>query len=282
TGGAEARSVHHQPFPGLYRAILDASFPRFALAGLPARPPMLVLVPPRAVAPDSSLGFMADHVAHRFGGDDVVWAYGNDGFDRAAADAWGARRADDRRPGLIFATALALATWIESLDGDDARMPLPAGTAVLETGGFKGQRRAWTPADLRAGLRRRLGVPADRVVREYGMTELTSQLYTETLMRADATADADTLARLDARFVAPHWLRARVLDPATLREMPTGAAGLLAFYDLGNVGAVSPILTQDQGVRDADGGLRLLGRAPGAMLRGCSLTAEALDAPRRA
>ncbi|HEY4573903.1 MAG TPA: long-chain fatty acid--CoA ligase, partial [Thermoanaerobaculia bacterium] len=31
TSGEERRSVHHQPFPDLYRAVIDASFPRFCL-----------------------------------------------------------------------------------------------------------------------------------------------------------------------------------------------------------------------------------------------------------
>ena len=63
----EARSVHRHAFPGLYRAAIDASFPRHCLPR-GDRPAMLGLVPPRAVAPDSSLGFMVEHLMQRFGG----------------------------------------------------------------------------------------------------------------------------------------------------------------------------------------------------------------------
>ena len=44
TSGGE-RSVHHHPFPDLYRAAIDASFPAFCLPR-GDRPPMLALVPP--------------------------------------------------------------------------------------------------------------------------------------------------------------------------------------------------------------------------------------------
>ncbi|MGH9362111.1 MAG: hypothetical protein ACRD2T_09350, partial [Thermoanaerobaculia bacterium] len=66
TAGPEARSVHHHPFPDLYRKTIDASFPEFCLP-VPAPVSMLSLVPSRAQAPDSSLAFMIDHVLARWG-----------------------------------------------------------------------------------------------------------------------------------------------------------------------------------------------------------------------
>jgi hypothetical protein len=98
------------------------------------------------------------------------------------------------------------------------------------------------------------------------MTELTSQAYTRAL--DDGALDV---------FVCPHWMRARVLEPSSLQEAPPDGVGLLAVLDLGNVGSVLHLLTEDL-AQSADGGFRLLGRASGAELRGCSLTAEELAA----
>jgi hypothetical protein len=67
----------------------------------------------------------------------------------------------------------------------------------------------------------------------------------------------------------------RVLDPATLDEAAPGEPGLIAVFDLANLGSALHVLTQDLGVADGDG-FRLLGRAAGAELRGCSLQAEEL------
>ena len=66
------------------------------------------------------------------------------------------------------------------------------------------------------------------------------------------------------------------LDPETLEPRPRGGVGLLAFMDLANVGSVSAVLTEDLGHLDSRGGLRLLGRAPGAEPRGCSLALEGI------
>ncbi|HSF41208.1 MAG TPA: hypothetical protein VLT87_15530, partial [Thermoanaerobaculia bacterium] len=109
-----------------------------------------------------------------------------------------------------------------------------------------------------------LGVPPEFVVREYGMTELTSQCYTRSLLGGDPDL-----------FVAPHWVRVRVLDPETLAEVPAGTPGLLSVFDLANLGSAVHVLTEDLGVAEGDG-FRLLGRAAGAELRGCSLVVEEL------
>ena len=71
----------------------------------------------------------------------------------------------------------------------------------------------------------------------------------------------------------------RVLQHRTpgLLALSAAKTGRLALFDLANVGSVCHVLTEDLGVRE-DGAFRLLGRASGAELRGCSLTAEELGA----
>jgi hypothetical protein len=213
--GEERRSVHHQPFPDLYRAVIDASFPRFCLPFAPfadARLPILSLIPTPEQLPDSSLSFMAGHILARWGGPESATAFGSRGVEAAQARSWaGARQRD-----LL------------------ARL------------------RAWT------------GVPAASVVREYGMTELTSQCYTGSLLGEDPEL-----------FRAPHWVRVRILDPETLEEAPAGTPGLICVFDLANLGSAVHLLTEDLGVAEGEG-FRLLGRAAGAELRGCSLVVEEL------
>jgi hypothetical protein len=263
TGGE--RSVHHHPFPDLYRATIEASFPRFCLPA-PSRVPMLSLVPSREQLPDSSLSFMFDHVLARWGSPESAVAFGARGVEAAPARSWTGARQREGRPVLVLATALALDQWLAALERQDLRFRLPAGSALFETGGFKGRESEVTRPDLLARTELRLGVPRQRVVREYGMTELTSQCYSEAL----ADGDADL-------FVAPHWVRVRVLDPETLAEAHPGMPGLIAVFDLANLGSAVHLLTEDLGVAEGEG-FRLLGRAGGAELRGCSLAAEELAA----
>ncbi len=143
---------------------------------------------------------------------------------------------------------------------------LPAGSRVMETGGFKGRTREISKPALYEMFEKHLGIPPIRVVNEYGMTELSTQFYDET-MRVGHRSD---LKR------SPPWARVRVIDPQTDEDAPIGATGLLRIYDLANLWSVMCIQTEDLGIRMGDGFV-LLGRAPGAMPRGCSLNAEALQ-----
>ncbi|MEO8275070.1 MAG: hypothetical protein ABI639_02565 [Thermoanaerobaculia bacterium] len=265
---SSSRSVHHHPFPDLYRAAIDASFPRFALGGdSGARPPMLALVPPRAIAPDSSLGFMVEHLVSRYGGPGSDYAFAARGVEGAKARSWFGARQREGRPVMVLATSIALADLLDFLARIDLKFRLPAGSVLFETGGLKGRERELSPEDLHARLATQLGLAGEAIVTEYGMTELTSQAYA-------SSAGGDP-----GLFLLPHWMRVRALDPVSLAELPAGEVGLLAFFDLANVGSALHLLTEDLGSVDGGGegdGFRLAGRAPQADLRGCSLLAEEL------
>jgi hypothetical protein len=267
TTQSERRSEHHHPYPELYRSIIDASFSRWCLTPeLVADPSALSLVPPLELAPDSSLGFMIDQVLAKLGGDQCL-AVDHRGLDTQRALAWLDERCAAGRPVLVLATALALHALLAAAAEIGRSKRLASGSVVFETGGFKGRQVTITRDELVQACGRWLGVPAARVVREYGMTELTSQCYSATLLGDDP----------DLLF-SPPWMRVRFLDPLSLREVPPGEPGLIAFFDLGNLGSLSHVLTEDIGAADPAGGFRLLGRADGAELRGCSLVAEELGA----
>jgi hypothetical protein len=262
---SETRSVHPHPSLSLYRATIEAAFPSQCLP-TPAPVPMLSLIPSAEQQPDSSLSFMIDHVLTTWGDEASTCAVGARGIDGRLLRSFLGARQRDRRPVLVMATAFALVEALEALERLGVRFRLPVGSVLFETGGYKGRTRELSADELAQRTETWLGVTPQRVVREYGMTELTSQLYSRTL-----TGGAPDL------YAAPHWCRYRVLDPETLEEAASGQTGLIAILDLANFGSALHLLTEDLGVAE-EGGLRLHGRASGADLRGCSLTAEELSA----
>jgi len=264
TGDAR-RSVHRHPFPELYRAVVDATFPRSCLPR-GDRPAMLALVPPRELAPDSSLAFMVAHVLERFAGPESVHGVGARGIELGRCRSWLSAQQRSGRPAFVLATAFALADLLDVLERIGLRFRLPPGSAVLETGGFKGRTRELSRDELVSRVATWLGVPPQAIVSEYGMTELTSHAYTRTLLGGEP-----------GLFVPPKWMKVRALDPATLEELPAGGTGVLAIFDLANVGSALHVLTEDLG-RVEEGGFRLAGRAADADLRGCSLLAEEMSA----
>ena len=138
---------------------------------------------------------------------------------------------------------------------------LPAGSRILDTGGYKGHSRELPLDEFYAGLSAVFGVPRELCINMYGMTELSTQLYD------------DGNAVVPSVKSGPHWLRSRLVDPLSGRDVPQGERGVLVHCDLANFNSVTTILTEDVGIA-VDGGFLLLGRAEGAQAKGCSLAVQ--------
>jgi hypothetical protein len=278
--------VHHVRDLSLYEASLLPPAQRHLELGGPPETGrstrVLALLPSPKGRPESSLAHMAGVLLDRFddgGGGYFVtdrWEIEADAFRRALDKA-----VTDGAPVLLLATAFALVNWLDAGSGPGSGSPgdggvirLPAGSRIMETGGFKGRSREVERGELYQRLSAALGVPGDRIVNEYGMTEMLSQFYEPVL---EEGGPADPAAR---RHVAPPWVRTRILDPDTLDPVEDGAPGLLCHLDLANLYSAALLLTEDLGAAVPgptprhQGGFRVLGRSPGAEPRGCSLSME--------
>ena len=154
-------------------------------------------------------------------------------------------------PVYVASTAFAMAEYL-----DHAPPSLPAGSVVMVTGGFKGREHRLEGSALYRAIRDQLG-PA-RLVTEYGMTELSSQLWGTPL----------------TPFAPPPWLKVLAVDPVMGDVLPAGTEGQLRFVDLANLDSTLGIETMDAGIVRVDGTVELSGRLAGAPSRGCSLTVE--------
>jgi hypothetical protein len=240
----------------LYEAGMAGPFVRHVLAGLAAPVRWLSLIPPAEIMPRSSLSFMVTGLAEALARE-TVWAFDTGGLDLATAqDALSEGPGLGDEPMVVLTTAFALAELLEKME---RRVRLPTGSRLMVTGGFKGKRRALEEAELHAAVKRQLGLGADAIIDEYGMTELSSQAW--------------------GRPLSPNpTLRLRIVDPETGAPCEIGKKGLVGCFDLLNLDNVSAVLTSDIGAVNEDGGLRLFGRLPGAVPRGCSLSAEEIAA----
>jgi hypothetical protein len=263
---ATRRGELHLDTLALYEASLVPSFERGVLPelrGREARIPLLVLAPSAEEAPDSSLSHMFAVMLDRRGAEGSGW-FVRDG--RLEAEALIARLralAAREHAFALCGTAFALVHLVEALAARGERLALPEGARVMETGGFKGRARERSPRELYAEIEAALGVPPERIVNQYGMTELGSQFYDSVLARPGEPR----------RKLAPPWTRVRLVDPESGAEVPGGTVGAIRILDLANTGSVLAVQTADLG-RAVGDGFEVLGREPGAEARGCSIAAD--------
>jgi hypothetical protein len=265
-------------------AVAAAARPRLFPDGRRTR--ILVLTPPPEQVPHMIMVHGMAHLMKMYGLDGSRFVAGPNGIDYAALWTELDRCQQASVPVSILGASFGFVHFFDWMEEQGRRLELPAGSRLLDAGGYKGRSREIDRDAFVSWAARMCGVPRERVVNLLGMTELATQIYD--WMPPDAPASQLTRMKLP-----PHWMRTEVVDPR--RQGPDGpdpvedgAVGLLRHLDLANV--ERPLMLQSEDVghfvsANVDGvrqrGFEILGRAKGAEPRGCSLSAEAVAAPRR-
>lgn len=244
TGRIPSQHFHNAESLVTYELSLTTGF----AGNCPATPRTLSLTPSPASAPNSSLAHMLQAVQCHPAFTGTV-----------KGDEWHVDIASTKHllqaaetPITVMGTAFSFVHLCDDIEA----ISLPAGSCVMETGGYKGRSRKMPMPELHALITRKLGVPQENIIREYGMCELSSQAYGSST----------------SHFQFPRWARARIVSPEAGREVDIGETGILEVIDLANIRSVPAIRTADLALRYEDG-FELLGRAKDAEPRGCSLTA---------
>jgi len=260
TTRGDVKGRHYHPHLPVYDLSMTLNFRQRFMAGRD-RMRMGILFPNEQLMPNSSLAHYLALALHTYGTPDSRYYLGADGLqvDELVATLQQVQASD--APFALLGASYSFVHLMDALRERGLSFKLPAGSRLLDTGGFKGQSREMEMEEFYTALSASFGVPRSACINMYGMTELSTQFY-----------DAGN-AVLPAVKSGPHWIRSRVLDPLTGQEMPAGERGILAHTDLGNYNSVTTILTEDVGV-EVDGGFLLLGRAQGAQAKGCSLAVD--------
>ena len=268
-----SRHFHSAESLAVYEASLWWHF-QFAIANLQSPDKLAIgnwqlaiLTPPPEQVPHSSLVHMFEVVRQKVGATESVFLgrLANDGswtlnFDKTLLALSDNAKFKTQNSKLILGTAFSFVHLLDYLVERDLRVVLPAGSRVMETGGYKNRSRILPKAELHALIEKFLGVPSENIVCEYGMSELSSQAYDSEIQNSKRW------------FRFPPWARVQIISPETGREVGEGETGLIRILDLANVFSVAAIQTEDLGIRRSDG-FELVGRAQLAEPRGCSLMA---------
>jgi hypothetical protein len=263
------RSVHHYRDLSLYDSAARAAARHMLFPDVDVMT-LVVLAPHEDETPDSSLDYMLARFADWFGSTSR-WVWREGAIDLEAVTTVLRDAEASGEPVALLGTSFAF-VHVEDGLGDRA-FDLPAGSRIMQTGGYKGRSREIDPDVLLGALSTRYGIAAPFIIGEFGATELSSQMYETTLREA---IDGNPGPR---RLWAPPWVRVTPVDPDSLEPVEGDAVGLLRIDDCANLDSVCCIQTADL-ARRVDDGIVVLGRAQGASPRGCSLAADqALGTP---
>ncbi len=240
-----ARGSHYFRALELYDLVAERWARHMLFGESPAR--LVVLAPNEREAPDSSLSYMLSRFGEWFGPTYPVWPVDAQMLVRVL---------DTSERTIVLGTSFAFVHAEEKLGSQ--RFQLPEGSRIMQTGGFKGRSREYDKAEMQTLLATRYGVEESQVIGEYGMTELSSQAYEST-------------SKGTRHYRFGPWVRIDIVDPVTLE--PTDGVGLLRVDDPANLDSCCMLQTADRARRVGDG-FELLGRARGAVPRGCSLAVE--------
>ena len=256
--GVQGKS--HHPTLAVYDASMTTNF-RHRFMGDRDRIRMGILFPDEVAMPNSSLAHYLALAARHFGTADSRYLLHDDGIEFQRLFAELERAEATGEPYALLGASFSFVHLMDEMRRIGKTAALPAGSRILDTGGFKGQSRDVALDDFYDQLSACFGVPRGRCVNMYGMTELSTQFY---------DWGNETCPSVKS---GPHWIRSRVTNPLTGRDVKRGETGVLVHCDLAHFNIVTTILTEDAGV-EVDGGFVLLGRADGAEAKGCSMAVE--------
>ena len=272
------KSIHRFRDLTLLQKSITYAFTELISRVMPAGMRFFSLMPSSENNPHSSLGYMLSFFVQCFGGP------GSDFFFTLEHGLDVDRLCDALQQAQAEGVAVHLMgpafSYVELLDRlGDRTFSCAPGSRLLETGGYKGRVREVPKSELRDALSARLGIPRRAIYGEYGMCELTSQGYEIChLNTGDPLPD-------EGLFIFPAWLKCLVFNPESMAPVLPGHAGQIGFFDACNLDSAAYILTGDLGTMIAlpdelqnrlpgkpKYALKLHGRAPDAVPKGCSMS----------
>lgn len=260
TTRGDVKGRHFHPTMAVYDASMLRNFAQHVMQGK-TQLRMGILFPNEVLMPNSSLAHYLALALDHFGTPDSAYYLDHTGLRTDALCQALHQAQTTGEPFALLGASYSFVHLMDALQAQGQTFQLPAGSRLLDTGGFKGQSREVPMDAFYDQLSATFGVSRNQCLNMYGMTELSTQFY---------DAGNQTVPSVKR---GPHWIRSRLVDPLTGQDVPNGERGILAHTDLANFNSVVTILTEDVGQATADGFV-LLGRAEGVQAKGCSMAVD--------
>lgn len=268
TTNPQAKGKNHHPVLSVWDASMKAPFKRFVL---PDREKMTIFVlsPAANMNQNSSLSRYLTNAVTFFGTENSRYFFNENGLEMDELVSELKKCEEKQEPVLLMGATFAYVHLLDYLKEKKIHIQLPSASRIFDTGGFKGQSREVEMEHFYGLLKQFFTINRAHCINMYGMTELSSQIYDQTII-SNYLMDALIFDK-----ESPAWVKTIVLDTDTLEPVKDGEIGVLAHYDLANWNSCLAILTEDLGYK-SEHGFVLLGRVKGSEARGCSIAVDQL------
>lgn len=262
------RSRHYISKLNIWEESMRAGFKKYVLPNMD-KIRILSLFPGMTDNPNSSLSRYISTAIREFGTEDSHIFFEDNQFDYSGLIQALKEAQQNQEPILLLGASFSYVHLLAYLQQHHQSFELAKDSIIFDTGGFKGKSKEITMDKLYTDLGRAFKISRAQIINMYGMTEISSQCYDRNLL----DHAENKIIHFDK--VTPSWVKTQVLDTETLQPVVQGQRGLLAYYDLANWDSCVAILTEDIVIESHDG-FKIIGRAKGAVAKGCSITADEL------
>jgi hypothetical protein len=268
TTNPEAKGKNYHPDLTVWDASMKGPFKRFVVPDC-EKMTIFVLSPAEDLNQNSSLSRYLSNAVSYFGTENSEFFFSEEGlnFERLVSQL---KRCEEKRePVMLMGASFAYVHILDYLKEKQIKFQLPEKSRIFDTGGFKGQSREVDMEQLYTEFQTYFQIGRDKCINMYGMTELSSQIYDQTIVSSYLHPSV-----IHDKAAAP-WIKTVILNTETLEPVQEGEKGVIAHYDLANWNSCLALLTEDLGYQ-TENGFVLLGRIKDSEARGCSIAVDQL------
>ncbi len=212
-----------------------------------ARMKMLFFVPQPRMAPGMVMASGLERFRREFGASGSRFLISFTGLDLKGfvADLREAERSGE--PLAILGATHGLDYFMDACLKAGVGFRLPAGSRIMDSGGFMGRYVAAPPEQVFLNCERVFGVSRNYCVNALWICE-SSTVYFDALLADTVAGEAG-----ERRKIPPPWTRVLIVDPLTFRRVKPGETGLIRLFDLSNRGMAAVVQTDKMGYETGDG-----------------------------
>ena len=268
TTNPEEKGKNHHHDLTVWDASMKGPFKRFVMPDY-EKMTIFVLSPAEDLNQNSSLSRYLSNAVSYFGTGHSEFFFNEEGlnFERLVSQL---KKCEEKRePVMLMGASFAYVHILDYLKERRIQFRLPEKSRIFDTGGFKGQSREVDMKQLYTEFQTYFQIGRDKCINMYGMTELSSQIYDQTILSSYLYPSV-----LHDKAAGP-WIKTVILNTETLEPVQEGEKGVIAHYDLANWNSCLALLTEDLGYQ-TENGFVLLGRIKDSEARGCSIAVDQL------